>query len=347
MTVEEGSNMYDNGGQLTLFEKINSVDDKHNQLVKERMKISDERVQNNALLRRISREETLKEIAADYASTMQNFIPLKFQPVTRILNEDKEAILQLSDWHYGIVVNSYWNKYDTDIARQRIQKLRDEVVSLIKKENISVLHVVNLGDLIAGNIHLTIRLNSRINVIKQIMDVSELLTELIVDLSNYCKIYYYDTLDNHSRIEPIRENSLELESLACLTSWYLQARLDASKQEFPVYIKKNVYSPDIITFDVLGHSVAGVHGHKDKPEKVVDNLILMTKQDYELILTSHLHHFSCDEKNEVLVVSNSSLMGTDDYAAKLRLSAKPSQNMIIVTENNVAESIHRILLELD
>ena len=50
----------------------------------------------------------------------------------------------------------------------------------------------------------------------------------------------------------------------------------------------------------------------------------LTNHDYELILTSHLHHFSCDEKNEVLVVSNSSLMGTDDYAAKLRLSAKPS-----------------------
>ena len=78
MTVGEESNVCDNDEQLTLFEKINSVDDKHNQLVKERMKISDERVQNNALLRRISREETLKEIAADYASTMQNFIPLKF-----------------------------------------------------------------------------------------------------------------------------------------------------------------------------------------------------------------------------------------------------------------------------
>ena len=140
MTVEEGSNTYDNAEQLTLFENSNSVDNKYNQLVKERMKISDERVQNNALLRRISREETLKEIAADYASTMQNFIPLKFQPVCRVLNEDKEAILQLSDWHYGIVVDSYWNKYDTDIARQRIQKLRDEVVSLIKKENIFVLH---------------------------------------------------------------------------------------------------------------------------------------------------------------------------------------------------------------
>lgn len=78
MTVEEGSNTYDNAEQLTLFENNNSVDNKYNQLVKERMKISDERVQNNALLRRIAREETLKEIAADYASTMQNFIPLKF-----------------------------------------------------------------------------------------------------------------------------------------------------------------------------------------------------------------------------------------------------------------------------
>ena len=78
MTVEEGSNTYDNAEQLTLFENSNSVDNKYNQLVKERMKISDERVQNNALLRRIAREETLKEIAADYASTMQNFIPLKF-----------------------------------------------------------------------------------------------------------------------------------------------------------------------------------------------------------------------------------------------------------------------------
>ena len=44
MTVGEESNVCDNDEQLTLFEKINSVDDKHNQLVKERMKISDERV---------------------------------------------------------------------------------------------------------------------------------------------------------------------------------------------------------------------------------------------------------------------------------------------------------------
>jgi hypothetical protein len=30
-------------------------------------------------------------------------------------------------------------------------------------------------------------------------------------------------------------------------------------------------------------------------------------------------------------------MGTDDYAQKLRLSAKPSQNFIVATRENVAE----------
>ena len=37
-------------------------------LKKERMKLSDERVQNNAILRRISREETIKELGIQAAN---------------------------------------------------------------------------------------------------------------------------------------------------------------------------------------------------------------------------------------------------------------------------------------
>lgn len=38
-------------------------------------------------------------------------------------------------------------------------------------------------------------------------------------------------------------------------------------------------------------------------------------------------------------------MGTDDYASDLRLNNKPSQNLIIVSQESVAESIHKIILE--
>lgn len=312
---------------------------------KERMKLSDERIQNNALLRRISREETIRELGIEAANIVAQKCPLYISEVPEVTgNTEKVGILQLSDWHYGIVIDTIYNQYNPEIARNRVAQLISKVKEIIKKEKISYLYVFNLGDMIAGNIHLTIRLNSRINVLNQIMEVSELVAEAIASLSTCVEgIEYYAALDNHSRIDPIRENSLDLESLCRITTWYMKERL---KDQHHVLIHTtNKYGPDIITTSIWDHKVAAVHGHKDKPEKVVDNLVLMTKQDFDLILTSHFHHFQADEKNEVLVLCNSSLMGTDDYAQKLRLSAKPSQNFIVATPKNIAEQIYRIVLD--
>lgn len=207
---------------------------------------------------------------------------------------------------------------------------------------INKLHVVNLGDLICGRIHQTLRLQSRVDVITQIMDVAEILAEFISDLTAQgIQCNYYDCYDNHSRLEPVKMDSLELETLVRIIPWYLEQRL---KNNCFVKICEAVYDNDIIAFDVLGYRVGGVHGHKDKQSRVVENLSLFTKETFDMILTAHLHHFSGDEKNEVLVVSNGSLMGTDYYAKDLRLSAKPSQNLIVVNEKSVADYIHRVVL---
>ena len=71
---------------------------------------------------------------------------------------------------------------------------------------------------------------------------------------------------------------------------------------------------------------------------------MMTEQHWDLLCTAHLHHFSCDEKNRTVVCSCSSLMGTDTFAKGLRLTATPSQNLIIVSKENVTEDICRIIL---
>lgn len=332
-------------GQLVIPDFEDTIEyDEGTELKKERMKLSDERVQNNALLRRISREETIKELGIEAANIVASKCPLAISEAPVATGDtEKVGILQLSDWHYGIVIDTIYNQYNPEIARNRVAQLISKVKEIIKKEKINYLYVFNLGDMIAGNIHLTIRLNSRINVLNQIMEVSEIVAEAIASLSTCVQgIDYYAALDNHSRIDPIRENSLDLESLCRITTWYLKERL---KGQHNVLIHTtNKYGPDIITTSIWDHKVAAVHGHKDKPEKVVDNLVLMTKQDFDLILTSHFHHFQADEKNEVLVLCNSSLMGTDDYAQKLRLSAKPSQNFIVATPENVAEQIYRIVL---
>lgn len=312
------------------------------QIQKERMKLSDERVQNNAILRRLSREETLIEIAKDAALTISDkkILP-SYTGVNHSPKGTASAILTLSDWHYGIVCDNYWNKYDPDIAELRIAKLKDKVIQRCLENNCKEIFVVNLSDLISGRIHLSIRLQNRIDVITQIIRVSEIMAEFLTDLSKYMDVHYYDCLDNHSRLEPNKKDSLDLETLVRITPWYLKARLTSPN----IHIHNNEFGDDIISFNCKGYEVIGVHGDNDKPIKVVDNLTLLTHKHYDLVLTAHLHHFGGDEKNQTMVISNGSLMGTDSYAEKLRLSSRPSQNLIIATEDSVAEAIYRILLD--
>lgn len=311
-----------------------------------RLQASDERVQANAIYRRLSREESIKEIAREVAElAAQSYPMLPHEVADRGYLGDEEAILELSDWHYGIEINSPYNKYNPDIAKERIVALRNEVIKVINDRKISHLHVVNLGDMIAGRIHLELRINSRFDVITQIINVSELLAEFLYDIIVECKgcfIDYYSTLDNHSRIEPNKKDSLDLESLARITDWYLKERFN--KVELPIIFHDNKFGDDIITFKSLGHNIVAVHGDKDKPSEVVERLSLMTKDYYDLCLTAHLHHFSANEVNQTVIVSNGSVMGTDAFAQRLRLSATPSQNLIISTPKCVCKEIIRIVL---
>ena len=103
--------------------ELDDVDRKILELRKEKVKLSDERVQNNAYVRHIAREETLKEIALEVAEKMSHSLPpLTFKKVFNDLGSNR-AILQISDWHYGLDFENYWNKYNPEICKQRIDSL--------------------------------------------------------------------------------------------------------------------------------------------------------------------------------------------------------------------------------
>ena len=303
-------------------------------------KLSDERVQINSYIRKIAREETLKEIALDVAKNISSKKILS--PVQKFVansNKRREGILELSDIHYGAVISNYWNEYNPEIAKKYFSKLRNEVIEKCNLNDVNVIHIVNLGDLINGLIHLRIRLESRIDIVTQTIEISEILAEFLYDLAQKFDVHFYSCLDNHSRLDPNKKDSLDLESMARIIPWYLQTRVGHS-----VSFHDNKYDPEITTFRCNGFNILGVHGDKDRLNTIVEKMSVMTHEHYDLILTAHLHHFSCDEQNETLVVSNGSMLGTDTFAKNLRLTSRPSQNLIIVDKNNVAECIYRIIL---
>jgi len=306
----------------------------------EKYKIADERTQVNALYRRMAREDTIKEIAADFARVMSEKKLLDYATNTLYNHKDKSAILCISDIHYGLEVNSSFNRYNTEIAKRRITELRDKVIRYINKENINDLYIVNLGDLIAGRIHTTIRLNSRIDVVTQTMEISEILAEFMATLSHYANIYYTSTSDNHSRIEPKKSESLELESLVRITDWYLKDRC----KDFVKFVDDNL-SEDLASFKVGKYNIICTHGDKDKPSNAIQNLRLLTGINYDICLLAHRHHFSADEYCGTTLIANGCICGTDQFAQDLRLHSKPSQNMIVIGEDNPVECIYKIVLE--
>ena len=340
--VKESLNLIDGEDLLTSLEEAKqSLVDKTLELKKERVKLQDERTQNNAYVRKLAREDTIKEIALSVAKEMsgKKFLPI-YNTLNKATSNEKEAILCIGDWHYGLDFKNPWNEFSPEICKERIAKLKDKTIEYVKLNKISRLHLVNLQDLIAGRIHLGLRLESRYDVITQTLHVSEILAELITSLSKYVEVNYYDCLDNHSRLEPNKKDAQELESLARIIPWYLKERLKLNSK---VTICENEFVPDLITFEALGHRVIAAHGHLD-PIKSIDHLSMMTERHYDLLLTAHMHHFQADEKNRTIALGNGTLMGTDTYAQKLRLSSTPSQNLIIVTKENVTECVYRILV---
>ena len=225
------------------------------------------------------------------------------------------------------------------ICLDRLKTLRDEVIAKGKELKFTKLHVTNLSDLISGRIHMQLRIESRYDAVTQIMHVSEILAEFLSDLSEHFEIDYRDCLDNHSRLEPNKKESIELESLARIVPWYLENRLSNNKR---INILYNTYADDIITFKVLGWEVVAVHGHKDTPGKIINNMIAATRKRNDLVLSAHYHHFSADEEHECMRVSNGTLMGVDTHSQDLRLTSKPSQNLIVANRDNVTEFICKI-----
>lgn len=175
----------------------------------------------------------------------------------------------------------------------------------------------------------------------QILNVSEIIANLLHNLSLIVnRVEYYSTLDNHSRIDANKKDSIQLETLARITPWFLKERF---KNRLDVSINDNDrFTKDIVSFKINNFNILAVHGDKDKPQKAVDRLTAFTGEHQDLICTAHYHHFSCDEQNRTLLISNGSLMGTDEYAMDLRLDSNPSQTMLIIGEDQVCKSINKL-----
>lgn len=298
------------------------------ELYKQQIKTRDAIREKNKTLRDEARIEILVEAIQECASSMPTY-NLKYD----IINGQKEGVLLIGDWHYGAFVDNFYNKYNTEIAKQRVSKLKSEVINYCRVNKVKKLNVINLSDNFEGNIHVSCRVSSEIDVVSQIMQVSELIAEFLKDLSLEIEmVNYRSVLDNHSRANKNYKEHIEKENFAKLIDFYLTSRLKDTRVNL---IFDNI-DENIGLFELdNGKTVVFVHGHLDKKSNALVDLSFATKKILDYVCLGHYHSASSYTTGASRTFINGSLKGVDDYALNNRLFSNPSQTLLIMDRDNI------------
>lgn len=304
--------------------KINELDMKIIEFRKEKIKFQDQRRELRKIERHWGRAEHLYD---EIKKSIDNVKPIEQLKIVKPIASDKEGMLILSDFHIGLACSNYWNKFNKDILLKRVNKLLNKTIEYGKLNKINKLHIICLGDLVNGIIHVTSRIANAENVIQQTQLAAEILSCMVSKLSQeFAEIYMYNTIGNHDRVVMNKKESIADENFMLLIPWYLKARL---KNISNIKFINNEYDNQIIVANICNKYVFGVHGDRDKVKNVVQNLSLMLKLFPSMVVMGHVHHSEENEVFSVPIVVNSSLSGVDSYAKDLRMTSMPSQKLII------------------
>ena len=311
---------------------ISLLDSKRIELQKERQKFFDQRNAYNKLLRERSRQEELNEILVD-AVRSGNLPSLQYVR-SEIPCSDNDLLVSLNDIHYGANVQNYWNTYNSDVCRDMMCKYLDHIISIGETHKSENCIVWANGDEISGNIHQSIAVTNKENVIEQIKGVSELIAEFLAELSKHFRqVVFVSVAGNHSRIEPNKDKALISERLDDLVEWYLSARL----QNFENIIIGGGDKIDhtIYLIDVRGKMYCGVHGDFDGSPGKVQSLQAMAGRPVYAVLSGHLHHNKTDEVQGVKTVMAGSFLGMDDYCVQKRIVGRAEQMVCVCDESGI------------
>lgn len=308
---------------------ISQMDTKRIELLKERQKYFDQRVAFNKLIRERSRQEELNEILSE-AVRSGNLPYLHYEPKD-IICSDNDLLVSLNDIHYGANIHNYWNTYNSEVCADMMRKYLDRIIAIAGTHSSENCFVWANGDEISGNIHHSIAVTNKENVIEQIMGVSELISEFVAELSkHFSSVTYVSVSGNHSRINPKKDLAMPSERLDDLIEWYLAARLQNFEN---ISIGGgNKIDDTMYVIDIRGKSYCGIHGDFDGSASKVQTLQTMAQKPLYAVLSGHLHHNKIDEVQGVKTVMAGSFQGMDDFCIQKRIYGKPEQLVCVCDE---------------
>lgn len=325
---------------------IDSISQERAELEKERRRLFDQRREYNKLLIADGRAEHLYASLEDAAKRLNETVGAVCEYVPcddGYIYGDSEAVLVFSDWHYGMVADNEFNKYDTHICKERVQTVVDAATRRIKLHGCRKLHVIVLGDVLQGGIHVSARVSSEELVCDQLMQVSEILAQAIIALSRVVEeTEVYITYGNHARVIPNKAESIHRDNIERIIPWWMRQRFS---QLSNIHVSEDTGS-EFILLNVCGHDICATHGDLDnvKPSPRLLSTLFHKRRgmNIEYIILGDKHHFEGFEELGVTSQICGALCGADDYANGKRLYSTPSQLLLIVNPEDGVDAEYKL-----
>lgn len=323
----------ENKENIDCEDMLNELDQKMIELRKERQRLSDQRTAFNRLVRERSRQEELNDILVK-AINASDLPELSNAGGSYYPYSDTDLLVSLNDIHYGATYDNHWGKYNSGIFAQMLKEYLDRIIAIGETHQSKDCIIWQNGDAISGNIHKTIQVTNKENVIEQVVGVSELIAEFMAELSkHFDTVKYASVSGNHSRIEPNKENSLVEERMDDLIEWYLKARLQ-NITNIEIGFGDKIH-PTMYSMNVRGKVYCGVHGDFDATGSNIQSLQTMVGEQVYAVLLGHKHHNAVDDIQGIKTVMAGSFQGMDEYCVQKRIVGTPSQMVCVCDDHGI------------
>lgn len=249
-----------------------------------------------------------------------------------------EYFLCLSDAHYGEVVNpdeALGIKYDTDIARRRIQHVRDEVarekseaINPIRKLTVGVL-----GDMLSGNIHHELAVTNEMVMVEQATEMAYILFNFAQDLCEWFpEVEFIIMPGNHPRTTQKPQFKKKYDNWEYVMGKMVEGMVGAAQMDtLTIQVPKDMtYVHEVFDYRIAmmhgdgiqSNSFAGIpfYGMRNRREAIQSLLSQVGQERVDLFVMGHFHqHLYWSGECDIIV--NGSIKGGDEFGIGTRLSA--------------------------
>ena len=321
----------------------------------ERQKVRDLTRQVNEAFRSESRGELLRETIAEAIKNLSPIEPPCYAPRANpnASPTKKSLALAIGDIHYGAEINctglygEVLNHYDSSVFESRMEKLLDETIDILEKENIDTVEVLLVGDLIDGILRQSQLMRLEYGIVDSTIRLAEYLSHWLKALSNVAFVRVSSVSGNHSEIRPLRSKNREFEdeNLERIILWYLKLRLASN---YNVEVDDDCRRINMV--EIQGFSFLLIHGDGDRSiEQMCRDSVNLYGKPVDFVVCGHKHReesipSGVTSSGETVIIRTPSICGMDKYAQSKGYGGRPGAIATVIEKGYGRRCVYPIKL---